>query len=256
MKEIITLNNSQKKKIKSLHSKKARQENQLFLAEGIKICRELYENKLEQTEMIVIPANANLDVFNLANKFLKKNIRIFKTQQSIFNQISEAKSPQGILGIVKINKQKIFSDKSFIVLDNISDPGNLGTIIRTADWYGYKQILLTDNSVDVYNSKTVRSSMGSIFRVNTIQVENLEDFILSNFKSHKIYTAVLNSNQFLEDLPKDSKHGLIFGNESKGISHNLRKIFNNQYSIRGFGKAESLNLAVSVAISMYYFRNK
>lgn len=256
MKELITLNNSQKKLIKSLHSKKYRQKEKLFLAEGLKICTELFNNKLEQTEMIVVPTNLRDKELKLAKEFLKANITIYKTQQSIFNQICDSISPQGILGIVKFYEQKIISEKSFIAIENISDPGNLGTIIRTADWFGYKQVIINNESVDIYNSKTVRSSMGSIFRVNTIQVDNLNNFILKNFKNHKIYLADLNSNQYLEDLPKTKKHGLIFGNESNGLSKDIIDTFNNHYSIRGFGKSESLNLAVSAAISMYYFTHK
>ncbi len=131
-----------------------------------------------------------------------------------------------------------------MILDNIQDPGNLGTIIRTADWFGIKTIICSENTVEVYNPKTVQSTMGSLCRVNIIYT-NLNTFLSET--NIPVYGALLEGNSIYNI--KWGKEGLILlGNEGHGISHELIQKISIPVTIPSFGKAESLNVAVSTAI--------
>lgn len=159
------------------------------------------------------------------------------------------------LAIAKMQVRSIdlLDSKLTIALDDVSDPGNLGTIIRIADWYGIKNILASPNSADFYNPKVINASMGSFTRVNVTYMD-LEKFFISN-KSHGVYGAILNGEN-IHNVKFDNPAILLMGNESNGISPSLFTYLDNRITIPGFGNAESLNVAVSTAIICdNYFRN-
>lgn len=159
----------------------------------------------------------------------------------------------GVMAIVNMPKDKgIDYSKPIICLDHISDPGNLGTIIRTADWFGFEQILLSEGSVDPYNEKVVRATMGSLFRMNIVQsatfsadLERLQD------NNYDLIGLDMNGTPITNADPIADNTALIFGSESHGMEGSTRRALSKTISIPGKGDAESLNLAVAAAITMH-----
>jgi len=140
---------------------------------------------------------------------------------------------------------------TILLLDRVNDPGNLGTIIRTADWFDIHDIILSEGSVDPYNEKVVRSTMGSIFRTHMYQSEYLVETV-EFLKKNGYSIAVLDlEGEDISELPKKGKLALLFGSESHGISDQLLALADASYTISGKGNAESLNLAMSVGITLH-----
>ncbi|SEQ92454.1 TrmH family RNA methyltransferase [Pedobacter rhizosphaerae] len=237
------LSKSQISFVKSLHQKKYRRENGLFLVEGIKSIKEFIQSSYqihtifyttEQREVLPqLPANINL--FEVNNAELAK--------------ISTLQTPQGFMALVYIPKNKSVSTESLanqftLVLDGVQDPGNMGTIIRTADWFGFKQIICSEDTVEAYNPKTVQATMGSLARVN-ISYVNLLDFISES--KIPVFGALLEGKSIYKiDWKKEGL--IILGNEGKGITQEVISKVNQPVTIPNFGEAESLNVAVSAAI--------
>ena len=162
---IHTLSNEKLKLFKSLHLKKYREKYHKFMAEGIKLTQEA----LKYGNIHTIIINEEFDLKKIPH--LNKDIEILKTSNKNFLKLSDLKNPEGIISVCNFtfSDQNKFS-KKIVVLDSISDPGNLGTIIRTLDWFGVNTLILSGNCVDPFNSKVVRGSMGSIFRIKIIEV--------------------------------------------------------------------------------------
>ena len=231
------LSKNQLKLITSLQQKKYRIKHGLFVAEGIKVVSELLNSPIS-CENIFCTEDFNhdkieIDPVIISEKELKK--------------ISSFKTPNKILGIFKIPAQKRISQEGFIViLDEIKDPGNLGTIIRIADWYGIKQLVVSPNTVDEYNPKTIAATMGSLARVQIIREELQKTLIDYKFP---IYSAILNGKSIYDVKKNKTPFCLLIGSESHGISDlllgDLKTI---DISIPRLGKAESLNAAVASGI--------
>ena len=237
---MITKN--QIKLIKSLGSKKNRKQSGFFVAEGEKIVDELLKSDLEA-----------VNIFSISEKYknLKNYISINSTQ---LKQISNLKSPNKVLGIFKIPANKeIDFNSNIIALEEINDPGNLGTIIRLCDWFGIKNIICSENSVDCYNPKVVQSSMGSISRVSISYMEF--DNLISSV-SHNTVAADLNGKSLKEHI--FSKNQIIFfGNESNGFSQKVSSNIKTKITIQRYNdNVESLNLASSVAIVLSELKNQ
>ena len=237
---MITKN--QIKLIKSLRLKKNRIQSGFFVAEGEKIVDELLKSDLEA-----------VNIFSISEKYknLKNYISINSTQ---LKQISNLKSPNNVTGIFKIpvNKEIDFNS-NIIALEEINDPGNLGTIIRLCDWFGIKNIICSDNSVDCYNPKVVQSTMGSISRVSISYMEF--DNLISSV-SHNTVAADLNGKSLKEHI--FSKNQIIFfGNESNGFSQKVSSNIKTKITIQRYNdNVESLNLASSVAIVLSELKNQ
>ena len=258
--------------VRSLKTTKFRKEHQLFIAEGKKICNELLKSDYEVRFIIVNKDNINdLDMQSLINDFNQKQINIYVTSNSKFVNLCDADTPQGILAVVKMkfppitsttntsnSNISLTSNASFVALDNISDPGNVGTIIRTAEWFGIEQILLIGDCANQYNPKVVRSSMGSIFRTKIINLDNSTDILNNTFKNFdnsnnfNIFAASLDATKILQDIKPTKPFGLIVGNESRGISTFLNEIITQKFLIAGNGNAESLNVGIAAGIALYH----
>ncbi|MCX7735270.1 MAG: RNA methyltransferase [Candidatus Kapabacteria bacterium] len=254
MSDLKTLTNNLKKFVSSLKLRKNREESHLFIAEGLKLCNEVF-NSNYKTEFIVVRSGFSKETEKLLNQFLIKGVDVYISRKQQFDQLCETKTPQDILAVVRMSEKENKAQGPFIALDGISDPGNLGTIIRTADWFGFSNIILGNSSVDKFNSKTIRASMGSFFRMNIITAKNLSEFIKSNYPDYDIYGACLDTKLKMEKIKPNKNFGLVFGNESNGISKETETILTKKFIISGFGRAESLNVGVSVGIALYYFSN-
>ena len=238
------LSKNQIKLITSLKHKKYRIELQLFVAEGIKGVNEfLYSNsKLEKlfcTE----------DVYSSFKKFDPQII-----SETELSKISGLTTPNKVLGLFKIPEvAKIDEEGLILMLDEISDPGNLGTIIRLCDWFGVKQLVCSNNTVDCYNQKVVQATMGSLVRI-PITYCDLKEFLKQT--QLPIYGAVMDGdNVYSTNLEQNAI--LVMGNESNGISEKIGQLLNTKITIPRYSETtltESLNVATASAILLNEFR--
>jgi TrmH family RNA methyltransferase len=240
----MSISKNQLKLIISLSQKKYRQKHLLFIAEGIKVVQEILNSSLEVVQ-----------IFSTDNLFTsipeEKRARI---SEADLKKISSLKTPNKVLGLFRIPEKKISSKNGLIIaLDDINDPGNLGTIIRLCDWFGVAKLVCSNQTVDCYNQKVVQASMGSLTRVN-MEYLNLSDYIKQT--KLPVFVADMNGeNVYTAALPKEAI--LILGNEANGVSAEIKKMVKNIISIPQFGasqQTESLNVAAATAVLLSEFR--
>ncbi|MCF8369404.1 MAG: RNA methyltransferase [Bacteroidales bacterium] len=250
------LSKNKEKIIRSLPILKYRKQTGLFLAEGPKIVEELLESTFEVNFIC-----ATSEWLNSKNSLVKK-YECFEVTQNELNKISALKNPNQVLATFKIPDNSPipnFSNELILVLDNIRDPGNLGTIIRSADWFGVKNIICANTCVDLYNPKVVQSTMGSIARVGLFYTDLIEYFTKAALQM-PVYGAVLNGANMYTAVDTSTGY-LIIGNESNGISDGLLPFITKKLSIPSFVKpdgshAESLNASVATAVLLAEFKRK
>ncbi len=241
--------------IKSLKRISNNNEN-IFVVEGLKCCYELLKSDYNILFAVVNKKNKDDEfIKKLVRSFYYKGIEVFEVSNSIFLTLTSTVTPQGIIAIVE-KKEDVFSfTESFVILDEVSDPGNVGTIIRTAEWFGINQIILLGNCANKYSTKVVRSTMGAFFRtkIKMIKYSQLNDLI-KNYKNIRIFGAFLDAQTLLTSihLNKDEIFGIVVGNEARGISKETEKIITNKFKIQGFGNSESLNVGIALGISLFY----
>lgn len=237
------------KEIRKLKDKKYRKDK--FLVEGIKMIKEAFEENAK-IELIVLREGTQLDIDI-------KNVKSIEVSETIFNTLTDVVSPQGVLAVISKRKEQIeYKESDYIIaLDGIQDPGNLGTIIRTADSAGIKQVLVSKNTVDCYSPKVVRSTMGAIYRVNVIEEENLAEKLKSLKKDgFEIVTTALDTKKSIYDISYNKKI-VVIGNEANGVSEEVQNISDCKVKIPMIGKTESLNASVAAGIMIYeYVREK
>jgi len=237
------LSKSQISFIKSLHQKKYRKEHGIFIIEGIKSIIEFIPSAYQIHSIYYLPQYQSL------LPKLPSNIKLFEVNNAELEKISTLQAPQGVLALVNTPGTAVF-DKSLLannfslVLDGIQDPGNLGTIIRTADWFGFNQVICSMNTVEVYNPKTVQATMGSLCRVN-VSYMDLE--LLMKDINIPVFGAMLNGSS-LYDTDFGTEGLVILGNEGQGVSPEIINFITYPVTIPRVGEAESLNVAVSAAI--------
>lgn len=250
---ITTIKNQQIKNIIKLNkSSKDRKEQGVFLVEGVRICKEIpvslnpmfyvseeyYTHKKEEVLDII-----NGQEYELVTK-------------EVFDKISDTKTPQGILALVKrpgytLKELEKVENPMLMVLENLQDPGNLGTIIRSSEAAGVTAVILSKDTVDIFNPKVIRATMGSIFRVPFILNQDMEELVLW-LKEKKIttYAAHLEGKDFYqEDLRKPT--AFFIGNEGNGLSTELTKAADKKIKIPMSGSVESLNAAIAATILAY-----
>lgn len=256
---ITSKDNETIKHIRKLKEKKYRDEYGEYIVEGIKLINEAIEEK-QNVKTIIVCDNCNKEALNQNSMYEVAKLDCIYVDEKVFNTITEVKNPQGILAVVeKQNKEKQinFNEDIIVVLDDIQDPGNLGTILRTVDSVGLSQIIVSKKSGDVYNSKVVRSTMGAIFRVNVIESENLKDTI-KEIKKHKfnVISTSLDTDKSLYDINLN-KNVIVIGNEANGVSKEIQELSDIKIKIPMLGKTESLNASVATGIVLYeYVRQK
>jgi TrmH family RNA methyltransferase len=257
---MITKN--QTKDICSLHDKRGRQEKGLFIAEGKKLIGEILRSELECVEIYASP-----DWLEKNEKDIYEDVKLFDVAENELKKISTLTTTQEALAVVRIPKHILNPDtliKSLsLVLDDISDPGNMGTIIRIADWFGIRDIICSTSCVDAFNPKVVQASMGSIARIR-IHYTELLPFLRKNKDEWKIevYAASLKGESIYSLKP--AKSGLILmGNESRGIHADYESFIHKALHIPSYrheenllGQAESLNVAIATALICAEFRRR
>lgn len=246
--EISKPSKNEIKFVKSLAIKKYRYKNASFIVEGLKSVQEFVHSGTK-VQRIYLTSNLigqlNFDMYTYECKIIDENS---------FKQLSEQNTPSGILAIVempKVELNKVEMEKGCtLILDNVQDPGNLGTLIRLADWFGIKQVICSIGTVDCYNPKTVQATMGSLCRV-AVFYKNLLD-LMKDQKKIKKYSAVL-GGQNLYKTKVEAPCFLILGNEANGINVDLKAFRNCGIEIPKMGKAESLNVAIAGGIILSEF---
>jgi TrmH family RNA methyltransferase len=225
------------------------------LVEGEKLCHELLASDFVP-EVVVVKDMPSQEIVEMLEMFSERAIPIYTTPKHVFDQMTDAKSPQSIVSVVHKKPMVLDPTLPFVALDGVSDPGNVGTIVRTAEWFGIKQVILGNGTADIYNPKVVRSTMGSIFRMNYFETDDLHSLLKKQYAKFKIFGASIKSQNQLNSIKVPKNFGLVFGNESRGISEEVAKRLIGDFLIEGYGKAESLNVAVSVGIALYHFTMK
>ena len=239
------------KHIKKLSEKKYREEFGEYVIEGKKIVEEAIENGADIERIVV--SESFIRVNNM------KDVTI--VTDKVFESMSGLVNSEGVLAVIrnkKLDEENIdLSEDFYLILNDIQDPGNLGTIIRTADSLNIKQILVTDKTVDAYNPKVVRSTMGAIFRVKIITINDIKKTI-EKLKENgiKVYTTDLNTENTIYNISFD-KAAVVIGNEANGVSEEVKNMCDSRFIIPMLGKTESLNAAVATGVVLYEaFRNK
>lgn len=263
MTDIITSPQNQIiKHVKSLYEKSKRDKLGQFFVEGLRIVEDALLNNAEIEFVVVSESSiAKKEVEGLVDRLKEKGSLIYEVSDKIFKEISDTETPQGILTVVKkpeFELERVISSGEFLVLlENIQDPGNMGTIIRTADAAGASGIILSKGCVDICNPKVLRSTMGSIFHLPIIKVDNFEEIISNlNENGFNVLAAHLDGQTWHFDVDMRNKTAVVIGNEANGISDNVAKEC-KLTKIPMLGKAESLNASVSAGIIIYeYVRQK
>lgn len=253
------------KRLKKLHDKKHREETGSFLVEGIKIVKELLAYIPEHVRLLVFSQEAvkkYAEFYKICLECLKvqKIKKIIQVTEKISEYISTTESSQGVYAEVLFNDKDIIllkNHKNVVVIDSIQDPGNLGTIIRSIDAFGFDNVLTLDGTADIYNPKVIRSSMGSIFHLSLfkdIKRDKLINFLKEN--QYKIYATTPYGNVDIDELILDERFAIIIGNESRGVDDFFKKEADKQIKISMRGKAESLNAAIAASIILYELNKK
>ncbi len=240
------------KYIQSLSQKKLRDEEGVFMAEGPKLVGEFLASESFTCKIIC----AQKEWFSENEKLFNISVPdIYEADEDILRKISLLKTPNKVVAVFEkreSNLQPQLSSKITLILEGISDPGNMGTIIRIADWFAIHNIICSEDSVDCYNPKVIQSTMGSLARVHILYTD-LTTFFLAH-KNISIYAATLSGKNILEF--KNLQEGFILiGNESTGVSEKLLAISKEQITIPRYGNAESLNAAVATGIILSHLRS-
>lgn len=256
--EIITSGNNKKVKnlMSLLNKSKERRKQELFIAEGIKMFLEAPMEKIREVfiSLTFFEEKRKEEDF-LWNKI--KSCQLYILSDKLFRTVTDTTTPQGIIFTLEhfnYSQENMFNidNPMFIIVEDIQDPGNLGTMIRTAEAAGVSGVFMTKNTVDIYNPKTVRSTMGAIYRVPYIYMDNLEETLITMKKNNiTIYAAHLGGikNYVASDYTKGC--AFLIGNEGNGLTKEIVKYADHLIKIPMAGEAESLNAAVAAAILMY-----
>lgn len=251
MKKIDSQQNARVKQWKKLHTKKERDKTGLFIVEGFHLVEEALKSKGTVRELIIqeqVDVPSHWDI---------SDMEVYIVSDSVIQTISETETPQGIVAICEKTEAAIrFEKGKYLLLDGIQDPGNLGTIIRTADAAGLDAIILGEGTVDVYNSKVLRSTQGSIFHLPIIKGQ-LEEIILDMQKNHiPVYGTALHNAVPYTQVSQSINFALLLGNEGNGVRQELLDRCDNNLYIPIIGRAESLNVAVAAGILTYYLQSQ
>ena len=253
--EIFSLTNNKVKLINSLYHRKYRRDLNLFVAEGVRICKEALENNWKIKYLLFNKQNKdNLAIKDLINETTLLGADAVGVSSQILSKLSHKDNPQNVLSVFEQKWHFLpnnIDNKCIVALENVRDPGNLGTILRTMDGMGARECILIDECTDPFSYEAVRASMGAIFNIKIIAT-NFENFL--KWKSEKninlIGTSLKNASNYTSanwKLP----FVLAMGNEQNGLSDKLMNICDQLIKIPMLGKSDSLNLAVSTGIALY-----
>ena len=242
---IINISSKQNTKIKEIgkliSDNSYRKERKEFVIEGFHLLEMALEDRLVKAIFSLEPLK-NID----------EKITNYIVSEDILKKISTQKNPQGVVAICSMRKEKEISHNNVLYLDGVSDPGNLGTLLRTALAFSFKDVILSKGSVSLYNEKTISSSQGAIFRLNIISGDE-QNLINLKEKGYKILATGIKGSVELKNIKKSDKQVLILGNEAHGVNEKILNLADERIRI-DINEIESLNVAICGAIMMHYLR--
>ena len=242
---IINISSKQNTKIKEIgkliSDNSYRKERKEFVIEGFHLLEMALEDRLVKAIFSLEPIK-NID----------EKITNYIVSEDILKKISTQKNPQGVIAICSMRKEKEISHNNVLYLDGVSDPGNLGTLLRTALAFSFKDVILSKGSVSLYNEKTISSSQGAIFRLNIISGDE-QNLINLKEKGYKILATEIKGSVELKNIKKSDKQVLILGNEAHGVNEKILNLADERIRI-DINEIESLNVAICGAIMMHYLR--
>lgn len=242
--KITSLANAHIKELALLNSAKERKLKGRVLVEGAHLVNEA--RKLGILEEVLICSEA--DYINGVSNIL--------VTSDIIKKLSTTTTPQNILGVAKVKEKDIVLSDTILILDGVSDPGNFGTIVRTAKAFDVASIIVSNGSIDIYNEKVIRATQGAIFKMPIVKMEILDAIKLLKDKGYKIYSTALKDAIDIEEVRDVDKYALIVGNEANGVSDEAIKLSDQVLKIQMQGDMESLNVAIASAICIYTLNNK
>ena len=260
MQVISSKDNELIKHIKKLKDKKHRDESNEYIIEGVKLIEEAVKEKARIKKIIVCEDTTRTYEIPTHIMYEIAKYECVYVTNKVFASITQVTNPQGIMAIIEkgdTNVQIDYTQDIIVALDDVQDPGNLGTILRTVDSIGLNQIIVSKGTADAFNSKVVRSTMGAIFRVKIIEVENLPQSIKEMRKHHfKLMVTSLQTENSIYDI-KFNKKIIVIGKEANGVSKEIQEMADEKAKIPMLGKTESLNASVAAGVVMYeYVRQK
>ena len=249
MLEIESKNNNLFKEIKKLKEKKHRIKSNKYLIEGLRFVEEAIKSKVSIDSIIFTESfkEKNPELFLKINE----NIKLIQMNEALLKQLCSTENPQGIVGVINMQNKELKSGELVVLVDKVQDPGNMGTIIRTAHAAGAAGIVMTKGTVDIYNDKTLRSTMGSIFYIPIVEDDSLD--LVKSLKKEG-YKLVVSSLQGKNNFVEENLQGKVMiavGNEGNGVSDEVYDIADIKVKIPMPGEAESLNVAVATSIMIY-----
>ncbi|MCC2631734.1 MAG: methyltransferase [Patescibacteria group bacterium] len=236
---------------KSLQRRRHRYAERLILVEGEKVVAEALDSGISLKVLLATPSQYELALS------LTTEDKVFAVTEEEMKSVSTMDTPPGLVAITKMPESSFqgFAEKKLLAcFVNASDPGNLGTMIRTADWFGVEGIILTESTVDPYNPKVVRSAMGSLFHLPIYQSEDLGND-LQALRDSGIKLVATDAHGTENALPEESRLCIMMGSESHGLPSEYQALADHTYTIPKHGKAESLNVAMSFGITLYSLTN-
>ena len=259
MERILSKDNKLIKHLRKLKEKKYRDEYNEFIVEGLKLVKEALQENVD-VKQIIICEGCDTGLIESHLKYEMAKFDFIYVPENIFKLISDVENPQGVLAVIgkQADESEINLNEDVIVaLDNIQDPGNLGTILRTVDSVGLKQILVSKGTADPYNPKVVRSTMGAIFRVKVIECESLKETLKDlQSKKYKVMCTSLEAKKTIYKVNYNKKI-IVIGNEANGVSKDIQHLADEKVIIPMLGKTESLNASVATGVILYeYVRQK
>ncbi|MCM3725354.1 RNA methyltransferase [Neobacillus cucumis] len=248
MKYIESVNNPKVKQWKKLLTKKERDKSGTFIVEGFHLVEEALKQGEQVLEIIVS------DNVGLPPRWDVGSTPVTSVTEEISNSLSETEAPQGIYAVCRQSNQEVQDAKTLLLIDAVQDPGNLGTMIRTADAAGIDAVVVGRGSVDIYNSKVLRSAQGSHFHLPIIRGDLHEWIDKLHDKNIPVYGTALEGASAYTDITSGASFALIVGNEGNGVAKDLLSSTTANLYIPIFGKSESLNVAVATGILLYYLK--
>lgn len=252
------LSKNEIKNLAFLKKKKYRGKEKKFLVEGFHLIEEILKSDYH-LETVIVRKDIELREYqNIFSELKRKGIRVESMPVNLYDKLSETKNSQGVIGVASQNsvaaEKDLLNSDIIIALDHINEPGNLGTILRTAYWFNLKTVLLSSGSVDVFNSKVLRSSQGALFHLNILSDADLtKELLRLSSAGFQILLFEPDAEFSLSGIDKPGKYVLVFGNESGGISHLLLDMRYKRIKIDSFSGCESLNVAVACGIALHQF---
>ncbi|WJE14591.1 RNA methyltransferase [Halobacillus sp. ACCC02827] len=243
---LTSVQNTKVKEWKKLHKRKYRKQTGQFLVEGHHLVEEVLASDWTVLELI---RREGTDFT------APPEIKVTEVDAQVFAAVAETETPQGIAAVVEQKTYEFLPAKRTLMIDAVQDPGNIGTLIRTADAAGFDQVLLGTGSVDPFNDKVIRATQGSIFHLPILTGELTEFMNELKAEGVEIWAAALQEAKPYKDMKTPDRVALLVGNEGQGIAEHLLEQSEKKVYIPIYGRAESLNVAVAGAVLMYHLQS-